>query len=215
LLVFPILISISNYATLAFIEIAWLTLLPLFYSSPIEHGGLNFSPLTIGVLLGTFGLANGVFQGFFFAKIVKRWGAKNLFITGMSSFLPIFLLFPVMNLLARQWGLSPIVWMAVACQIVLAMIMDMAYASIFMFITSAAPNRRSLGATNGMGQTVVSVLRALGPALSTSLFALSLEHNLVGGYAVYLILLVISGLSLPLAVRLPKEPWRRDGGLEL
>jgi MFS family permease len=212
LLVFPILISISNYATLAFIEIAWLALLPLFYSSPIEHGGLNFSPSTIGVLLGIFGLANGVFQAFFFAKFIKRWGAKNVFIIGMSSFLPIFLLFPVMNLLARRWGHSPIVWMAVACQLVTAMVMDMAYPSIFIFITSASPNKRSLGATNGLGQTVVSVLRALGPALSTSLFALSLEHNLLGGYAVYVVLLILSGLSLLLAVRLPNQPWQRNRG---
>jgi hypothetical protein len=79
-----------------------------------------------------------------------------------------------------------------------------------MFITAAAPNKRSLGATNGMGQTVVSTLRALGPATSTSLFAFSLEYNLLGGYAVYIILFAVSGLSLLLAVRLPKEPWRRD-----
>ena len=79
-----------------------------------------------------------------------------------------------------------------------------------MFITAAAPNKCSLGAINGMGQTVVSTLRALGPATSTSLFAFSLEYNLLGGYAVYVILFAVSGLSLLLAVRLPKEPWRRD-----
>jgi MFS family permease len=83
-------------------------------------------------------------------------------------------------------------------------------ASIFIFISSAAPNKRSLGATNGMGQTVVSILRAIGPSVSTSLFAFSLEHDWLGGYAVYLILFVISGLSLKLAARLPKEPWLRN-----
>jgi hypothetical protein len=83
-------------------------------------------------------------------------------------------------------------------------------ASVFMFIASAAPNKHSLGATNGMGQTVVSVVRAIGPALSNSLFALSLEHNALGGYAVYAIFVVISAISLLLARRLPKEPWRRD-----
>jgi predicted MFS family arabinose efflux permease len=117
----------SNYSSLAFIEMALIALLPLFYSSPIEHGGLNLSPSTIGILLGIFGLANGVFQAFFFAKIIKRWGARNLFIVGMSSFIPIFLLFPVMNLLALQWGVSPIVWVLVACQLVMVIIMDMSY----------------------------------------------------------------------------------------
>jgi MFS family permease len=111
-----------------------LALLPLFYSSPIEYGGLNLSPSTIGILLGTFGLANGVFQAFFFAKFVKRWGAKNVFITGMSSFLPIFLLFPVMNLLARRWGVSPLVWVAVAFQLAIAMVMDMSYGENHAFL---------------------------------------------------------------------------------
>lgn len=126
------MISISNYGCLAFLEIAFLALLPLFYSSPIEYGGLNLSPSTIGTILGIFGLVNGVFQAFFFAKLVRRWGAKNLFFVGMSSFLPIFLLFPVMNFLARKWGISPIVWIAVALQLIIAVIMDMSYGENFI-----------------------------------------------------------------------------------
>ncbi|KIM86414.1 hypothetical protein PILCRDRAFT_65362 [Piloderma croceum F 1598] len=210
LFIFPIVISVSNYASLALIDMAMLALLPLFYSSPIEHGGLNLSPSTIGILLGTFGLLNGVFQAFFFAKIIKRLGAKNLFITGISSSILIFLLFPLINLLALRRGVSPIVWVAVVCQLVITIIMDMSYATIFIFITSAAPNKRSLGATNGMGQTLVSICRAIGPAMSSSLFALSLEHNLMGGYAVYLVLVVTSCLALLLAAHLPSEPWQRD-----
>jgi len=121
-------ISVSNYASLAFIDMAMLALLPLFYSSPIEHGGLNLSPSTIGTLLGTFGLLNGVFQAVFFAKIIKRFGAKNLFITGISSSILIFLLFPVINLLAVRSGrVSPVVWVAVVCQLVIAIVMDMSY----------------------------------------------------------------------------------------
>lgn len=127
LLTFPVVISIANYATLGFLEIALLALLPLFYSSPIEYGGLGFDPSTIGIILAIFGLTNGIFQVFFFAKIVKKWGAKRLFVAGMTSFSPIFLLFPVINALARQWGVTPIVWVAVALQLLIAIIMDMCY----------------------------------------------------------------------------------------
>jgi hypothetical protein len=127
LFVFPILISMSNYSSLAFIQTAFTALLPLFYSSPIEHGGLNLSPSTIGTILGTCGLVDGVFQAFFFAKIIKRLGAKILFIAGMSSFIPIFLLFPVTNLLALRWGVSPIVWVLVVCQLAMTILMNMSY----------------------------------------------------------------------------------------
>jgi hypothetical protein len=140
LFVFPILISMSNYSSLAFIDMAFIALLPLFYSSPIEHGGLNLSPSTIGIILGTCGLVNGVFQAFFFAKIIKRLGAKILFIAGMSSFIPIFLLFPVINLLALRWGVSPIVWVLVACQLAMAILMDMSYGANLPFTFSLILN---------------------------------------------------------------------------
>jgi MFS family permease len=117
----------SNYSSLAFIEMALIALLPLFYSSPIEHGGLNLPPSTIGIILGIYGLVNGVFQAFFFAKIIKRLGAKILFIAGMSSFIPIFLLFPITNLLALRWGVSPIVWVLVVCQLAMTILMNMSY----------------------------------------------------------------------------------------
>ena len=54
--------------------------------------------------------------------------------------------------------------------------------SVFMFVSSAAPNKRSLGAMNGLAQTIVSTQRALGPAAATSLFAFSLQNNILGGH---------------------------------
>lgn len=76
-----------------------------------------------------------------------------------------------------------------------------------MYITASAPSKRSLGAINGLSQTTVSFARAVGPAMSTSLFSLSVEHKILGGYAVYAILFVFSGLALLLAARLPHEMW--------
>jgi hypothetical protein len=79
-----------------------------------------------------------------------------------------------------------------------------------MFITAAAPNKRSLGSTNGMSQTSCSIARAFGPVISTSLFSFSVEHNILGGYAVYAIFILLSALSLLLAARLPHELWKEE-----
>ena len=76
-----------------------------------------------------------------------------------------------------------------------------------MFITASAPTKRSLGAVNGLSQTTVSIARAIGPALSTSLFSLSVEQNLLGGHAVYFTLLTFSSLALLLAAQLPHQMW--------
>ncbi|KAF7986456.1 hypothetical protein HWV62_31229 [Athelia sp. TMB] len=201
LLTQPVVLSVTVYGLLAILEMALIALWPVFYSSSLEYGGLGLPPYVIGIIMGSFGLVNGLFQSIFFSRIITRWGVKNLLMSGMAAFVPLFAMFPLIHSMAWRWGMSPIVWVLIALQIVVAIIMDMSYA--------AAPNKRSLGATNGIAQTVVSVVRAIGPAASTSLFALSVKHNLLGGYAVYLILAVLSGVSLIVVARMPRELWAK------
>lgn len=78
---------------------------------------------------------------------------------------------------------------------------------IFIFITASSPNKNSLGATNGIVQTIASFALVIGPALVTSLFAFSVERNILGGYAVYPILFSLSCVALLPAVQLPVKPW--------
>lgn len=82
-----------------------------------------------------------------------------------------------------------------------------------MYVTESAPNRHSLGATNGLAQTTVSTARAIGPALSTSLFSLSIQHNIIGGYGVYFIMTAFTMLAFSLAVQLPEKTWGSEEGL--
>jgi hypothetical protein len=49
----------------------------------------------------------------------------------------------------------------------------------------------------------VSISRAIGPALSTSLFSFSVQHNILGGYGVYLPMAILVLLALVLANLLP------------
>jgi len=74
-----------------------------------------------------------------------------------------------------------------------------------MFITAAAPNKRSLGATNGFAQTLVSVGRILTPALATSLLSLSIERYILWGYAAYAAFIAISLGGVLLACQLPRS----------
>jgi hypothetical protein len=54
-----------------------LALQPLFYSTPIEDGGLGFTPATIGFWMSCQGVANGIIQAFFFAPLISKLGAKD------------------------------------------------------------------------------------------------------------------------------------------
>lgn len=129
LLIRPVLLSVANYGALALLDIAYRAVQPLFLSTPVALGGLGVSPATIGAVLGAFGLLNGVFQAAFFARIVRRWGPKRVFMAGMAMFVPLFALFPVLNALARAAGgvVDRTVWTVVFVQLMLSVVMDMAY----------------------------------------------------------------------------------------
>ncbi|KAF8718255.1 hypothetical protein AX14_012063 [Amanita brunnescens Koide BX004] len=207
LLTYPVILSISNYATLAFLEIMFISLLPLFMAMPIELGGLGFTPMAIGYILGTVGIWMGLFSVLFLARLLRRFGERRLFIVAILAFSVDFVMLPLINIVARQTGVTWIVWCLLAFSLSLLPIMVMGYSCIFIFITASSPNKYSLGATNGMSQTTVSIARAIGPALATSLFSFSVDRNVLGGYAVYLILFSLSCAALLPVLQLPVKPW--------
>jgi hypothetical protein len=79
--------------------------------------------------------------------------------------------------------------------------------AVFIYISAAAPNRASLGATNGLCQLTVSLFRAVGPALANSLFSLSMEKGYLHGYLVYYVLVALTCVALWVAAQLPHQPW--------
>jgi hypothetical protein len=79
-----------------------------------------------------------------------------------------------------------------------------------MYVTSAVPNKRSLGAANGLAQVATSIQSAVGPAVADWLFAFSLTHNVLGGNFAYVVLVGVVGFALGVATRLPRNAWPRD-----
>ena len=79
-----------------------------------------------------------------------------------------------------------------------------------MYIASAVPNKRSLGAANGLGQTVVSLQRTIGPAVADWLFAYSLMNNVLGGNFAYVILVILVGLGVCISAQLPRNLWTHN-----
>ncbi|PFH47258.1 hypothetical protein AMATHDRAFT_152581 [Amanita thiersii Skay4041] len=207
LLTRKVILAAGNYASLSLIDIAYRAVQPVFFSTPIEDGGLSLSPLQIGKIMSTYGVLNGIFQICFFARIHDRWGSKKTFIVGVAAMLPVFGAFPVINYLARVNGYGLSVWIVVGLQVLLSILVSMSYGAVFIFIAGASPNRASLGATNGLSQTTVSVMRAIGPATANSLFSLSIDKGYMGGNLVYYVLMSIVVASLYFASLLPSNVW--------
>ena len=128
LLVYRVLIGAINYTALSLVDIAYRAVQPLFFSTPIELGGLGLPPPMIGNIMSAFGILNGVFQILMFARIHNAFGTKNVFFAGMLSAVPLFALFPVMNELAvREGGVNGAVWFVVAIQTILSLGISLCY----------------------------------------------------------------------------------------
>ena len=75
----------------------------------------------------------------------------------------------------------------------------------FMFVTTSSPAPNLLGSVNGLAQTVVSMVRALGPAGATALFSLSTNNGWMGGYAIYVIMCALTAGALLSTLLLPES----------
>jgi len=77
--------------------------------------------------------------------------------------------------------------------------------SVQVMVQDLSPSKSALGAMNGLAQAVSSASRGLGPWVASSLYAISLQHHLAGGNAVYYILLAIVAGGIQLSFTLPKQ----------
>ena len=57
---------------------------------------------------------------------------------------------------------------------------------------------------------MVSIQRTIGPAAVASLFAFSLENNILGGNFAYVVMLGVVSLGLVVAMQLPRNPWKHN-----
>jgi hypothetical protein len=76
---------------------------------------------------------------------------------------------------------------------------------MFLQINDAAPSRKALGTINGLAQTVGVSCRIFAPSIASSLFSLSVQHDLLGGTMVYCILEIIAVCGLLVSLGLPEK----------
>ncbi|KAG1860145.1 MFS multidrug-resistance DHA1 sub-family [Suillus subalutaceus] len=185
----------ANYATTGLFHMAFTSVLPVFYATSIELGGLSLDPPRIGVILaGTS----------YFSTLVYMIASvqKAIHFTGVSSGIPIVILFPVINALARSHGIGLAVWLCVAIQLALTISLIMCYP---LFVRTAAPSRASLGATNGIAQMFLAGARIIGPASAASVFSYSMQEG-HDAWLVYYFLTAIACLAVGVSLLLPRDP---------
>jgi hypothetical protein len=123
-----VLVSLINYAFLAFTEQCCSVLLPLFYATSIPYGGLGLSSFTIGIIMSVLGLIVGLASTVFFPIMLRRFGIYRLYRISFAFFLVNVASFPAMNLLAKHAGhVNGYVWVILVVQLACAIAMTMSF----------------------------------------------------------------------------------------
>ncbi|KAH9059711.1 MFS general substrate transporter [Lactarius vividus] len=179
----PVAVSVANHAMFGLLGSVAATYIPLVWSTPVEYGGLDLSPASIGLWMSVYGGMGSFFQFTFFSRFVSRFGLRRVFVFSIVS-----------------------------CAISSLCVFDMGYSAMNMYVSSAAPNTRSLGAVYGLSDVASSVLGTVGPAAAGWLFAFSLTHDVLGGTFAYIVLLGVVCIELGASTWLPKNTWAHPMG---
>ncbi|KAF8735943.1 hypothetical protein AX14_001153 [Amanita brunnescens Koide BX004] len=202
-----IIIAAVNYSSVCLIQMFRSSTEVLYLSTPIGDGGLGFSPSAIGTLASICAIATGLSHLFVFPRVHNKLGWRNIFVLGLIASVPLFVLWPVMNWIARKDGYSGWVWFALGVQILCYILNEFAWIAISVFIAQSYGGR---AAVMGFCEMVAGILAAVAPTVSNSLFSLSIDKGYLGGYMVYFVFVCIVVLALCASSLLPRDSKSRE-----
>jgi len=166
-------------------------------ATSICHGGLGPGSFTIGVIMTALGVTIGISSAIFFPILLQNIGIYRLHRTAMGYYLVTVASFPVMNLFAKRIG--HVDWCVGAILVIQfggSIASATSYSCLFIYFSNSAPTKSALGVINGLAQTVACSARIFAPLITSSLFSLTHQHNLLRGTMVYWVLeaFVIGGM---------------------
>jgi hypothetical protein len=150
----------------SFHDMAYSEIFSLWCVTPKSTGGLNFTTDNVGKVLGISGFALIVFQILIFPHLANFLGP--IMTTRLPAVLsvPLILAYPGIATL-HGWVLWVILNLA---SIVKTFFSMMILNASFILLNNSVPQEER-GVANGVSMTVVSIFKAIGPAVGGSLFA--------------------------------------------
>jgi len=134
ILTYPVFISVANLTCLELLDASHFALVPIFFATPIEVGGLGFDSRRIGYILGVYRAVAAIFMATCFPNIVRYLGERRTFVLAISIFQLRWVLLPAMNLCARHYGISTSVWTGIFFWIIATRSSEMALGCFSLFV---------------------------------------------------------------------------------
>eukprot|EP01095_Lingulamoeba_sp_RSL-Kostka_P007536 TRINITY_DN2412_c0_g1_i1.p1 TRINITY_DN2412_c0_g1~~TRINITY_DN2412_c0_g1_i1.p1 ORF type:complete len:644 (+),score=147.35 TRINITY_DN2412_c0_g1_i1:28-1959(+) len=181
------IVAIMSYGFICAIYISFDEVVPIFFATPIEQGGLHFNSIEIGIALGVAGISLAIFTFYFVPSITKRWGYLRVY--QVSLIVDVFILgpFPIVGYLATK---KLLLWPT----IILILCMKQIFAALcfipVMILVNNSVTPNNLGTINGIGQSVGSLARGIGPFAAGATYSFSLDLDIP--FNIFLVFVIIS-----------------------
>lgn len=180
-----VIFSTGSYGILAMAFILLDETIPLLLKQDINEGGMSFTSSQIGTLLSISGGALLIFSSFFLSKMCS--GSKlKLYKNYTLIALPIILGFPIVAYVNQKYFSkfsehisSILLWISLLSVYTIRNILaTLSFSGIIMLINNSAPEK-DLGLVNGLGQSLASAARCIGPAIGGALWSLSVRTHFI------------------------------------
>lgn len=204
------------YANSTILAFAYTAVVPVFWFMPVELGGFGFTPFQISMFMGLTGFSQAVWMLVFFPPLQHRLGTNGVMrLCGIAY--PIGMLFnPILSAVLRS-GADTAFWVTAPIFLLIMPGVSMAFTGVQLCLNDVSPSPETLGTLNALVLTGSSALRSFLPALFTSICAIGARTQILAGYLVWFVIVVIAG-GFTVAVRyLPaasEKDYPNDGTRE-
>ncbi|KAF2878495.1 major facilitator superfamily domain-containing protein [Massariosphaeria phaeospora] len=187
----------------------------VFYYTPVQLGGLGFPPELIAAAIGLSGASQALWLLLVFPSMHRLIGTGGILRACAVAWPAFFLAHPICAVFLRL-GLKVPFWIAGPTTLIFGSGVAMAFTAIQLAVNDIAPSHNSLGTLNAIVLALASGLRAVIPALSTSVYATGVKYHIFGGQLFWVVAVVAAGALSAIVRLLPakaggKAHKQRDG----
>ncbi|KAH9885159.1 MFS general substrate transporter [Xylariomycetidae sp. FL2044] len=163
--------------------------LPGFHPEPPFRftGGLGLPPQSVGLAMALLGFIGISLQLFLYPRLSTRFGTLLSWRVSLFAFPVAYTLCPFLSIVpsttappSQKTGAA--IWLAIA-GVLFVQVTGRTFAmpAQTILVNNCTPHPSVLGTVHGLGQSVSSLARTVGPILCGWLYGLGLSHGLVGG----------------------------------
>lgn len=180
---------------------------PVFWFTSISKGGYGFAPIQISLILALGGISQALWLLFIFPPMQRRFGTGGVLRFSGWLFPLASIWNPLLQFMLRKGVTTPF-WTLLPITTIIGTGAAMAFTCVQLCVNNVSPSAASLGTLNGLALSMVAGIRAVAPALFASLYATGVKTQILNGYLIWLVMLI---MTLILFVAIKFLPEKAEG----